>query len=80
MSAPWSLREQLNSDGRIGLYFEYKGHPVGRFEGSKENADWMVLCINAAHACYLPMSDAVAQEAGYADMDAVFRAAEAVTE
>lgn len=67
---PWSVQTQLNGDGRVGIYFAYKGHSMGRFSGSIENAEWMVLCINAAHACYIPMADGVAQEAGYEDMQA----------
>lgn len=74
MTGPWSIHQQLNGDGRIGIYFEYKGHTVGRFEGSIENAEWMVCCINAAHACYSPMADAVAQEGGFEDSAALWAA------
>lgn len=74
MSQPWSLRTPIRQDGQLLIFFEYKGHAVGQFMGSIENAEWMVTCINAAHACYGPMSDAVAREAGYEDMGAVFSA------
>lgn len=58
----WGLHEQLNSDGRIGLYFKYRKHLVGKFEGSRENAEYMVACINAGLAAWSAIDDAVNAE------------------
>lgn len=77
---PWSVHTQQNDAGtsreHTGIYFAYKGSVMGRFSGSLTNAEWMVLCINAAHAAYLPMADAIAREGGFADMAAAWDATE----
>jgi len=41
----WAVAEQ---GGR--LYFEYHGHTIGNFSGSRENAEYMVCLINHALA------------------------------
>lgn len=64
----WGLHEQLNSDGRIGLYFTYRGHTMGRFSGSRENAEHMVTCINAGLAAWSVIDDDVNADAD--DVDA----------
>lgn len=65
----WKVETQVNDRGSsyewTGVYFTYRGSTVGRFEGSIDNAIWMVTCINAALAAYAPLAEAVAKEAGF---------------